>query len=193
MISKTGQKVFLTSSNRYVALLRGVNVGGKHRVPKAEFQAVLESLGFSDVMIYINSGNAVFSSDTLPSAPAVQAALETHFDFPISTLIIPGEKFARIAAAIPPDWTNDPPKPDKSGQKSDVLFLFDEVNSPDILEKIGHKPEIETMLYVDGAVLANISRTNQSRSSLLKLMGTDLYKQVTVRNITTVKKLAELL
>lgn len=193
MISKTGRKVFLTSSNRYVALLRGVNVGGKHRVPKAEFRAMLELLGFSDVVIYINSGNAVFSSDTLPDATVVQAALETHFDFPIPTLIIPGEKFARIAAAIPPDWTNDPSQPDKSGQKSDVLFLFDEANSPDIMERIGYKPEIETMLYVDGAVLANISRANQSRSSLLKLMGTDLYRQVTIRNITTLKKLTELL
>lgn len=178
---------------RYVALLRGVNVGGKNRVPKAEFRAVLESLGFSDVVIYINSGNAVFSSDTPPDTTVVQAALEAHFGFPIPTLVIPGEKFARIAAAIPPDWTNDPPKSDKSGQKSDVLFLFDDVNSPDILKKIGYKPEIETMLYVDGAVLANISRANQSRGSLLKLMGTKLYSQITVRNITTTKKLADIL
>ncbi len=177
---------------RFVVLLRGVNVGGKNRVPKAEFQAVLESLGFHDVIIYINSGNAVFSSSNLPDALAVQSALEAHFSFPIPTLIIPGEKFARIAAAIPPDWTNDPPKPDKSGQKSDVLFLFDEINSPDILENIGHNPEIETMLYVDGAVLVNITRANQSRGSLLKLMGTDLYKKITIRNITTTSKLAEL-
>lgn len=177
---------------RFVVLLRGVNVGGKNRVPKAEFQAVLESLGFRDVVVYINSGNAVFSSDTPPDAAAVQTALEKHFGFPVPTLITPGEKFARIAAAIPPDWTNDPPKPDKSSQKSDVLFLFDEVNSPDILEKIGYKPEVETMLYVDGAVLTNITRANQSRGSLLKLMGTGLYRQITIRNITTTSKLAEL-
>ena len=50
---------------KYVVLLRGVNVGGTHRVPKAEFQAVLEDLGFRDVLIYINSGNAVFTSDSL--------------------------------------------------------------------------------------------------------------------------------
>lgn len=179
--------------SRYVALLRGVNVGGKNRVPKAEFQAVLESLGFRDVVVYINSGNAVFSSDTEPDASVVQTALKAHFGFPIPTLIIPGEKFARIAAAIPPDWTNDAPKPDKSGQKSDVLFLFDKVNSPDILEKIGYNPEIETMLYVDGAVLANITRANQSRGSLLKLMGTDLYKKVTIRNISTVKNITGIL
>jgi uncharacterized protein (DUF1697 family) len=177
---------------KYVALVRGINVGGNHRVPKAEFQAVLEGLGFRDVVIYINSGNAVFASDTQPKAADVQAALEKHFGFDIPTLILSADKVKAIAAAIPPEWTNDAPKPDKSGQKSDVLYLFDDVNAPDIIEKLGHRPEVETMIYVDGAVLANISRKDQSRYSLLRLMGTPLYRRMTIRNITTAKKLAEL-
>ncbi len=177
---------------KYVALVRGINVGGNHRVPKTEFQAVLEGLGFRDVVIYINSGNAVFASDTQPKAADVQAVLEKHFGFDIPTLILSADKVKAIAAAIPPEWTNDAPKPDKSGQKSDVLYLFDDVNAPDIIEKLGHRPEVETMIYVDGAVLANISRKDQSRYSLLRLMGTPLYKRMTIRNITTAKKLAEL-
>lgn len=177
---------------KYVALVRGINVGGNHRVPKAEFQAVLEGLGFRDVVIYINSGNAVFASASQPKAADVQAALEKHFGFDIPTLILSADKVKAIAAAIPPEWTNDAPKPDKSGQKSDVLYLFDDVNAPDIIEKLGHRPEVETMIYVDGAILANISRRDQSRYSLLRLMGTPLYKRMTIRNITTAKKLAEL-
>ncbi len=177
---------------KYVVLLRGVNVGGNHRVPKAEFKAVLENLGFQDVVIYINSGNAVFESKEVPVAEEVQAALEEHFGFPIPTLVISGKKIQDIAAAIPPSWTNDPPKPDKSGQKSDVLYLFDEANSPGVLEMIGYRKDIETMIYVDGAVLANVSRMNQSKYSLLRVVGTPLYRQMTVRNIATAKKLAEL-
>jgi len=177
---------------KYVVLLRGVNVGGNHRLPKAEFKEVLEGLGFEDVVVYINSGNAVFTSEGEPKMSDVQAALEERFGFTIPTLILSGEKIQAIAAAIPKSWTNDAPKPDKSGQKSDVLYLFEEANMPDILRRIGHRPEIETMLYVDGAVLANISRQNQSRYSLLKLMGTPLYRQMTIRNITTAKKLAEM-
>jgi uncharacterized protein (DUF1697 family) len=177
---------------KYVALLRGVNVGGNHRVPKAEFQAVLESLGFRDIVIYINSGNAVFSSDGEPRASDVQAALEARFGFDIPTLILPGEKVKSIAATIPPNWTNDAPKPDKSGQKSDVLYLFDEANVPEVLEKIGYRPDVEMMIYVDGAVLANVSRLNQSKYSLLRVVGTPLYRQMTIRNIATAKKLAEL-
>ena len=177
---------------RYVALLRGVNVGGNHRVPNDEFRAVLEQLGYRDVVIYINSGNAVFTSDHEPTSHEVQAALEIHFGFGIPTLVLPGEKIQAIAAAIPADWTNDPPVPDKSGQKSDVLYLFDEVNSPDILERIGYRPAVETMIYVDGAILANVTRANQSRSSLQRIVGKPLYRHMTVRNTITAKKLAEL-
>ena len=177
---------------KYVALLRGVNVGGNHRVPKQEFREVLESLGFRDVVIYINSGNAVFTSDQEVVARDVQHALEAHFGFTIPTLVLPGDKVKAIAAAIPANWTNDAPVPDKSGQKSDVLYLFDDINAPDVLEKLGHNPEVETTLYVDGAVLANITRKNQSRGSLQKLIGTKLYTSVTIRNIATAKKLAEL-
>lgn len=177
---------------RYVALLRGINVGGKNRVPKTEFQSVLEGLGFRDVVIYINSGNAVFTCDDEVSADTVQPALEKHFGFSIPTLVLPGEKVRAIAAAIPPEWTNDAPKPDKSGQKSDVLYLFDELNAPDIVEKLGYNPSLETMLYVDGAVLANITRANQLKGSLQKLVGSKLYAQMTVRNVNTARKLAEL-
>lgn len=177
---------------KYVALLRGVNVGGNHRVPKAEFQAVLENLGFYDVVIYINSGNAIFSSDHTPSARDVQNALEDHFGFAIPTLVLSGEKIRMIAASIPSDWTNDTPKPDKSGQKSDVLYLFGDADAPDIIERLGHRPDVENMLYVEGAVLANVTRANQSKYSLARAIGTPLYAQMTVRNITTAKKLAEL-
>ncbi len=177
---------------KYVVLLRGVNVGGNRRVPKKVFQKVLENLGFYGVQTYINSGNAVFSSNHEPTASEVQKALEEHFGFAIPTLLLRGDTVQRIAEAIPPEWTNDTPKPDKSGQKSDILYLFDEVNSPAILEKLGYRPEIETMLYVDGAVLANITRANQMKGSLQKIIGTKLYNQMTIRNITTAKKLAKL-
>lgn len=48
--------------NRFVVLLRGVNVGGGRRVPMVEFKALLEDLGFSAVSTLLNSGNAVYSA-----------------------------------------------------------------------------------------------------------------------------------
>lgn len=160
--------------SKYVALLRGINVGGNHSVPKLVLRETFEKAGFQNVITYINSGNVVFESDIKPEANEIQVLLEKQFGFTIPTLVVSGKKIQRIAAAIPKDWTNDSPKPDKSGQKSDVLYLFEDINTPDILEKIGYDSKLETMLYIDGAVLANITRLNQSRSSLLKVVGSSL-------------------
>lgn len=70
---------------RYAALLRDVNVSGRNRVPKHELQAALEGLGFKNVVIYLNSGNAVFTSDNTVDARLVQLALEERFGFAIPT------------------------------------------------------------------------------------------------------------
>lgn len=180
--------------NKYVVLLRGVNVGRSRKVPKADFQKVLESLGFSNVIIYINSGNAVFSSIKKPNVKDIQSALESYFKFTISTLLLSDKQVIDIANAIPDDWTNDALNPEKSGQKSDVLYLFELVNNPSIIEKIGFNPEIEAVKYIDGALITMISRKNQAKGSLQKLVSNKLvYNNVTIRNTNTARKLAELL
>ena len=182
----------MTSRKKYVILLRGVNVGGKNRLPNMELKRILEELGFKDVATYINSGNAVFSSDETPRADIVRGELEKNFDFPIPVIILPAAKVINIAASIPKNWTNDAPNIDKHGQKSDVLYLFDEIDDLSTLERIAFNREIEQMIYVNGALLLNISRKNQHKSCLLKIVGTPLYRQMTIRNIKTAKKLAEL-
>lgn len=48
------------------------------------------------------------------------------------------------------------------------------------------------MMYVKGAVIATVTRKNQTRYSLLKVIGTGLYGYMTVRNVNTARKLAEL-
>lgn len=177
---------------KYVALLRGVNAGGNRKVPKAEFQAVLESLGLTDVLVYINSGNAVFSSDQPVAAATVQSALEKHFGFDIATLVLPAAQVQAIADAIPPHWQNDAPTPQKTGHQSNVLYLFGELDSPETIEQLGYNPEIEELVYLPGAILQRISRADQTKSSLQKATSKKLYQQMTVRNVNTARKLAEL-
>lgn len=177
---------------KYVVLLRGVNVGGKKPLPRAEFHRVLESLGFCDVMVYLNSGNAVFSSTREPRTTEIQAALENSCGFEVPTLLLSADMVCTIAEAIPDDWSNDPLNREKTGRKSDVVYLFDEVNSPDILDRIGYKPDIEVMQFIDGAIITTIPRAHQQLGSLHKLIGTSLYQHVTVRNVNTARRLAEI-
>lgn len=184
--NRTGAKIVAHMAVRYVCLLRGINVGGNHKVAMADLRAVFERMGFHDAMTYINSGNVIFSSDDMPVTTAIEIALAKAFGFAIPVLVIDAERVQAIAGAIPKNWQNN------TLQKSDVLYLMPGIDMPGVVDTIGYKPEIETVMYVPGAVLCNIERTKQSRASLLKLMGTPIYKRMTIRNINTARKLAEL-
>jgi len=50
----------LKRKEKYVAFLRGINVGGHHKVPMADLRKELEKLGFENVMTLLNSGNIIF-------------------------------------------------------------------------------------------------------------------------------------
>jgi uncharacterized protein (DUF1697 family) len=171
---------------KYVALLRGINVGGNRKVPMAELKRVFEQCGFSEVTTYINSGNIIFASGSDPDAYKIQTAMKRHFGFEIDALVLNAAEIIAVAQAIPDEWLND------TEQRSDVLFLFRDIDSPDIIHDIGYRPELETVHHVPGALITNVSRKNQSKSSLLKLVGTPLYRRMTIRNVNTVRKLAEL-
>lgn len=171
---------------KYVALLRGINVGGNRKVPMADLRQVFVGLGFHNITTYINSGNVIFESERMVNASVVQRSLEKYFGFEIDTLMLNAAEVISVAEAIPSGWLND------GEQKSDVLFLFPDIDSPDIVGGIGYRPEFETIHYVPGALITNVSRKHQSKSSLLKLVGTPLYRRMTIRNVTTARKLAEL-
>lgn len=90
----------------YVALLRGVNVGRGARVPMKDLKTVLEGLGFHDVVTYLNSGNAVFSSKMSPPALTclVEDELERAFGGRIPALIKTSAEMIAIAESIPGEW-----------------------------------------------------------------------------------------
>jgi uncharacterized protein (DUF1697 family) len=73
------------------------------------------------------------------------------------------------------------------------MFLWDEIDNKDILDKVVIKPDIENVLYIDGALVWNIGRENVTRGGGVKLIKTDLYRHMTVRNINTVRKLNEMM
>lgn len=174
-------------TSQYVALFRGINVGTGRKVPMSELKAVFEKLGYEDVVSYINSGNVLFAAASTPDVAAIENALKSTFGFRIDTLVLSEKAIRQIAKSIPTDWQND------GSQKSDVIFLFSEYDSPETLVNIRPREQYETGLYVPGALLWNVKRENRSRNSILKLAGTDLYRRLTIRNVNTVRKLVVLL
>ena len=174
----------------YVALLRGINVGGKNKVDMKQLKAVFEDAGMRSVTTYINSGNVVFSSrmrNHANIAARLEEAIEAHFGLAIRVLVRDLEQVRAIVDTIDPAWVDD------KMMKCDVMFLWDEVDSRDVLDELPTKPELEEVRYVAGALVWKVDRDAITRSGMLKMVGTPLYKQMTVRNCNTARKLLTLM
>lgn len=170
---------------KYLALLRGINVGGNRKVEMAKLKQCLEGLGLTGVETYINSGNVIFDSDKTEAqlAKLIEQTIEKKFGFYVPTIIRGVNSIKQTVEKVPIEWTND------TQQKTDVLFLWPKVDQPSIVDMIKFKPEIEKVIYLPGALVWNIGREFVTNSNMLKLVGTNIYKQMTIRNINTVRKL----
>lgn len=76
--------------------------------------------------------------------------------------------------------------------RSDVLFLWDEIDDESVLNKLVIKPEIDTVKYVHGAILWSVEK-NITKSGMTKLVGSKPYQQITIRNVNTTRKIYELM
>ena len=174
----------------YVALLRGINVGGKNKVDMKKLKETFEKVGMRDVVTYINSGNVIFQ-DAEHSKEKIAGLLETaiqeDFSLDIKVLIRSLNEYQEIMKVVPDHWKND------KEMKSDVLFLWEEIDQETVLEDLTIKPEIDQVLYVPGALLWSVDKKNLTKSGMMKLAGAKLYKKMTVRNINTTRKIYEMM
>ena len=88
----------------FALLLRGVNVGGRNRLPMALFRATLEGAGCSDVSTYIQSGNAVFRASAATARASRRKASSMtagHTGRPVESVLIAGSEFGRIVVDNP--------------------------------------------------------------------------------------------
>lgn len=175
----------------YVALLRGINVGGNNKIEMPRLKKLLEDLGYSEVTTYINSGNAIFSaSETKPTtlSSAIEKAINQEFGFAINVVVVEQGVIDAIVEQTPSNWIHD-----GSTQKCDVLFLWSEIDSPEVLQRLTLKSGIDEALYFPGAVVWRVMRENVNKSGMRSIFGTEVYKKSTARNINTVRKLSALL
>jgi uncharacterized protein (DUF1697 family) len=174
----------------YVALLRGINVGGKNKVGMKELKAAFEEAGMESVRTYINSGNVIFSSGIRGRArlgSLLEDAIAQHFRLEIDVVLRDLKAMRAIVKAIPTAWRND------ETMKCDVMFLQGDAARASVPKKLQIKPDIEDVLYASGAIIWRVDRKAVTRSGMMKLVGTPLYKQMTIRNCNTTRKLLELM
>ena len=174
----------------YIALLRGINVGGKNKIDMKLLKQTFEQVGMNDVVTYINTGNIIFSSNSLSKTELSRIlgeAIYNDFRLQIKVVVRSVDDVRGIINAIPDTWKND------KNMTSDVMFLWDEIDDESVLENLVIKPDIDTVKYVPGAILWSVDKKNVTKSGKTKIIGSKIYKQVTVRNVNTARKIYELM
>ena len=173
---------------KYVALLRGINVGKGVRVSMKALKDLLEGLGLSDVVTYLNSGNVVFDSTLSASelTQLIEDGLERAFGEKILTLVKTSAEMIEIAESIPSKWSSN------DGEQTYVAYLFSDVDEPSLVSELPVKRQFMSISYTPGAVVWNIKRENYNRSQITKIVGHSSYARMTTRNVNTARKLAAL-
>ena len=174
----------------YVALLRGINVGGNNKVEMAKLKQTFEKLGFASVQTFIASGNVIFRINEVNQANLVkkiESAINADFGLSIKVLLRDLASIEKLVKAIPSSWIND------TETKCDIMFLWNEIDNKNILKQLPFDSTLEDVQYVPGAVLWHIDRKKASKSRVFKIVGTKLHQQMTVRNPNTVRKLYQLM
>lgn len=174
----------------YVALLRGINVGGNNKVDMKHLKAVFETAGMRSVRTHINSGNVLFEHDKEKDAALtaqLEQAIENEFGFHVSVLVKSESELRAVIEAVPTGWCND------QTMKCDVVFLWDGMSAQEARKELRARDGIDEVREVPGVIIWKVDRENATRNGLLKMAGTPLYKQVTIRNINTVRKLVQMM
>lgn len=181
----------------YVALLRGINVGGNNKVVMSELREQIAAAGFGHVRTYINSGNLLFEAeaeaeDDAPRegvAQAVEDILARHYDFPIRLALLTGQDYLAQLDELPDWWHGEV-------ARRDALFYTRGLDRSHVRERI------EAMELGDEAVYFGeyaVFWGKFDEKSFLKtayhkrLLREDFYRQVTIRSGSTVEKIAAML
>lgn len=171
---------------KYVALLRGINVGGKNKVDMKELKALFIDLGYTEVQTYINSGNVIFDTNQDKLKETIEEGLLTTFNLVLKVLIIDIDTLEAIVNLVPDDYVND------STMRCDVIFLMEGMDSKEFLESLKVVDKVDTVLQHDRAIIWKYNREDVNKSGQKSILSSPYYKDISIRNVNTVRKLLAL-
>jgi uncharacterized protein (DUF1697 family) len=177
--------------NLFAALIRGINVGGNNIIRMADLKVLFGELGFSDVSTYIQSGNVLFRSaekDQAKLSTKIEKALEKHVAGKPCVVVVSHKEFSEIVTKAPKDFGKHPDK-----YRYDAIFLKDPLKGSEAIKQVFAKEGVDEVHAGKHALYFSrlISKVTQSRIN--KIVGTPVYKSMTIRNWNTTAKLLGLM
>jgi uncharacterized protein (DUF1697 family) len=176
--------------SRYLVLLRGINVGGRNKVPMAALRELLESHGHTKVSTYIASGNVILSSDQ--SAAAIKRELEDALPKTfkldsdlIAVLVLTQAQLRAIVQKRPKGFGDHP-----DTYHSDAVFLMG-IDAKAAMAVFDPRPGVDEVWAGKGVIYSQRLSAQRTKSRLGKIVGTPPYKSMTIRSWQTTLALLE--
>jgi uncharacterized protein (DUF1697 family) len=172
---------------QYLALLRGINVGGKNIIKMADLKACFESMGLLNVVTYIQSGNALFQSDEKDKkvlTDKIEKGLSKTFKYDAKLVIISHKELKDIINEAPRGFGNEPDK-----FRYDVIFLKEPLTSKEAIKNVSVKEGADFAHAGKNALYFSRLIAKASSSHLSKIVGLPVYQNMTIRNWNTTTKL----
>lgn len=173
---------------KYVVFLRGVNVGGKGIISMRELKEALQNAGFESVLTLINSGNVVFKS-VEPSSEQLEKEIESLLKekfFAIDTVVLSYKELETVLKKAPKNWTNE-------DIRKYIAFVKRPATPEDVIKEIELTEGVDFIDKGPGVVYMTTKLEGLMKSGFRKLITKKVYKSLTMRNVTTVKKLFSLM
>lgn len=170
---------------RYVALLRGINLGG-HTVKMDRLKSLFVELGFKNVETFIASGNVIFESSSKNTAALekkIAAHLEKSLGFPAATFVRTDQQLAEVL--------EHEVLQDVSVRSVYIAFLYEKPPKEAHAKLMAHRTRLDDF-HVNEREVYWLCRTRMSASPFFRVgIEKALGMKATVRNVTTIAKLAE--
>jgi uncharacterized protein (DUF1697 family) len=175
---------------RYVALLRGINVGGNNLIKMTALKACFEEQGFDDVATFIASGNVLFTAGEAASklVPRIEDALSTTFKYSASVVLRSQKEMRDIVARAPAGFGKQPDK-----YRYNVLFLKAPLTAAAAIKDVPVNPAVDTARAGSGVLYFWNLMAKASQSRLSKIAALPMYKNLTIRNWNTTSTLSRML
>lgn len=173
----------MSPTRTYVALLRGINVGGNNVIPMAALVDTFARAGFAGARTYIASGNVIFEStsrDPRALERTLEAALSRAHAYAATVVVRDRDHMAAIVDELPRAWR----KP-SADRRYNVLFLRHTIDAPAVLDGLAPKRGLEQVAYRPGVLYWSARAADVPNTAMGKLSASSIYREVTVRNLNT--------
>ena len=174
----------------YITLLRGINVGGKNIIKMEQLRKVFNDMGFSDIQTYIQSGNVIFrtsENDKLQLTDKIEHQLQNIFSAAIKVLVLTAGDLAETVEIAPENFGSDPEK-----FRYDVWFLLPPTKVSDVVSILRLREGVDFLQEGKNVIYTSRLISQIGKSNFSKIIQTQIFKNLTIRNWNTTKKLFEL-